>query len=72
MNMVLLMAEQGDSERKESYFVVKYRRCRRRTLDGRNHAPVADYLLPMKQTAFLTGMNYIDPISAMEWLILKE
>lgn len=32
------------------------------SLDGRNHAPVADYLLPMKQTAFLTGMSYIDPI----------
>lgn len=32
------------------------------TYEGRNNAPVSDYLLPMKQTAFLTQMNYIDPV----------
>jgi glutathione-regulated potassium-efflux system ancillary protein KefF len=41
------------------------------TYDGRNHAPVADYLLPMKQTAFLTGMNYIDPVISYGMVNIK-
>lgn len=47
-NIILSLSTGGDEE---AY-----------TFEGRNHAPVSDYLLPMKQTAFLTGMNYIDPI----------
>ena len=38
---------------------------------GRNNNYIADYLLPMKQTAFLTGMNFLEPLVSYGMVNIK-
>jgi len=38
---------------------------------GRNNNYIADYLLSMKQTAFLTGMNYLEPMVSYGMVNIK-